>query len=152
MGNNIDLHVEYARVITMCEGTPVKPWRCVKYKGDLIFTEHPALLTSFDSRNYDFAVAIIEDTPVFVGDTVYYYRSMYSVYTITKTGYCCDSKSFDYDYGYFSSDDHWTLKPPEKLCYTITITGDEEKSYKFNDIEKRKEVERLLNQYAELLK
>ncbi len=148
---NIDLYVEYERVNRMCEGTKVKPWKCVEFdKLRGLFLSKP----SFDDlpENYKFSVAIIEDTPVFVGDTIYHKSCPDNGYTITETGYVHDSHEFVYDHKYFSSDDHWILKPPEKICYTITITGDEQHSYKFNDIERWKEVEKLLNQYTELLK
>ena len=29
-----DLYLEYARVIKMCEGTEVRPWECIRGKGD----------------------------------------------------------------------------------------------------------------------
>ena len=68
-----DLYLEYARVIKMCEGTAVKPWHCIKVDGRDIFEDHPI----FDSHPnyYEFAVAILEGKPVFIGDTVYHKQS-----------------------------------------------------------------------------
>lgn len=67
-----DLYLEYARVIKMCEGTEVKPWECVKGKNGYYFCDfntHPGFTSNPDG--YEFAVAILEDKPVFIGDTVY---------------------------------------------------------------------------------
>lgn len=65
-----DLYIEYARVIGMCKGTAFedKPWVCVKWDGE-VFDEHPA----FDAEPelYQFAIAILEDKPVFPGDILY---------------------------------------------------------------------------------
>lgn len=63
-----ELYREYARVIDLCEGTRVKPSECVKIQGVLIggdpeFITHPEC--------YTFALAIVEDKPVFVGDVLY---------------------------------------------------------------------------------
>ena len=69
--NQNDLYIEYARVIEMCKGTALesKPWVCVKWDGE-VFDEHPA----FDAEPelYEFAIAILEDKPVFVGDSLYH--------------------------------------------------------------------------------
>ena len=50
-------------------GTSIKPQDCVKHYGDVwsLPTRHPV----FDDKNYNPAVAIIEDKPVFVGDKIY---------------------------------------------------------------------------------
>ncbi len=144
MEKNKDLYLEYARVIKMCEGTPVKPWRCVKYKGDLIFTEHPALLTSFDSRNYDFAVAIIEDTPVFVGDTVYYKHNYHPEHIVTMDGYLVGGEHGYYNWGAINKYD-WTLKPPKKNnVATIRVIGTENKSYFFTDKSQKERFEKAI--------
>ena len=69
--NQNDLYIEYARGIEMCKGTALesKPWVCVKWDGE-VFDEHPA----FDAEPelYEFAIAILEDKPVFVGDSLYH--------------------------------------------------------------------------------
>lgn len=71
-----ELNLEYwGRVHDMCDaynkqhGTSIKPQQCVKYYGNVwnLPIKHPV----FDDKNYDLAVAIIEDTPVFVGDVLY---------------------------------------------------------------------------------
>lgn len=63
-----DLYRELARVIDMCEGTGVDPKFCWKYEGVNING-----MPYFDSEleQYEFAVAILEGKPVFVGDKVY---------------------------------------------------------------------------------
>ena len=66
-----DLYREWARVLDMCEGTNVDPGLCWMYagkgrniSGTPVFIENP--------EQYSFAVAILEDKPVFVGDKVWY--------------------------------------------------------------------------------
>ena len=66
-----DLHREWARVLDMCEGLNIKQsiiWRCVKVEG-MPLNEEPRFI--FHSSRYSFAIAILEDKPVFVGDKVY---------------------------------------------------------------------------------
>ena len=59
----------------MCEkynarhGTDVKPWDCVKYRGDPILDGNP--MFTGDADKYTFAVAILEAKPVFVGNKVW---------------------------------------------------------------------------------
>ena len=67
-----DLYLEYARVIKMCEGTKVKPWKCIKGKGNFYsnFNDHPIFKSPPDK--YEFAIAILEDKPVFVGDVLFH--------------------------------------------------------------------------------
>lgn len=69
--NQNDLYIEYARIIKMCKGTALEdtPWLGVRFNGSE-FYGHPR----FDTRakNYQFAVAILEDRPVFVGDSLYH--------------------------------------------------------------------------------
>lgn len=66
-----ELYLKYAEVIRMCQGTALedKSWLGVKYEGNVLH-KHPA----FDSEPelYEFMVAILEDRPVFVGDTLYH--------------------------------------------------------------------------------
>lgn len=67
--NKNDLYIEYARVIEMCKGTSFehKPWVCVKiYDG---FDSHPQFTQIPEC--YQFAIAILEDRAVFVGDILY---------------------------------------------------------------------------------
>jgi len=71
MKNANDKYVEYARVINMCKGTKFEnePWKCVKVCG-IPLSKHPFLAES--TEGYSFAVAILEDEPLFVGDKVYW--------------------------------------------------------------------------------
>lgn len=64
-----DLHREWARVLDMCEGTKVDPVDCWK-----IGVRRPGIVPRFceDLERYEFAVAILEDKPVFVGDVLYH--------------------------------------------------------------------------------
>jgi len=65
-----DLFREYARVIDMCEGTGVEPHGCLKIGGEPCLIMYPR----FDDNCacYDFAVAILEGKPVFMGDVLYH--------------------------------------------------------------------------------
>jgi hypothetical protein len=98
-----ELNLEYwGRVHDMCDaynkqhGTNIKTQQCVKYYGNVwdLPIKHPV----FDDKNYDLAVAIIEDTPVFVGDKIYTKRTGQEV-TVSE--------------GFLSAIDY-TLKPPKK--------------------------------------
>ena len=63
-----DLYREWARVLDMCEGKKVRPEDCWKWDG-AIQHFYPCLTNR--RPLYDFAVAILEDKPVFVGDKLY---------------------------------------------------------------------------------
>ena len=98
-----ELNLEYwGRVHDMCDaynkqhGTSIKPQQCVKYYGNVwdLPIKHPV----FDDKNYDLAVAIIDDTPVFVGDKIYTKRTGQEI-TVTE--------------GFLSAIDY-TLTPPKK--------------------------------------
>lgn len=66
-----ELNREYwGRIHDMCEGTDVKPWECVKCAGKGDFKDHPKFI--FNAECYEFAVAVLENKPVFVGDEVYF--------------------------------------------------------------------------------
>lgn len=71
--NNInkrsDLYREYAKVIDMCEGTNVKPYECVKSCG-ITLSCMPEL--DGEVHTYEFAIAIVEDRSVFIGDELWY--------------------------------------------------------------------------------
>ena len=63
-----DLHEEYARVIRMCKGTKVGQQYCWKYNGEVIGREP---FFCWLPARYSFAIAIVEDRPVFEGDVLY---------------------------------------------------------------------------------
>jgi hypothetical protein len=92
----------YGRVHDMCDdynkqhGTNIQPQQCVKYYGNVwdLPIKHPV----FDDNNYDLAVAIIDDTPVFVGYKIYTKRTGQGI-TVTE--------------GFLSAIDY-TLTPPKK--------------------------------------
>ena len=60
----------------MCEkynkehGTDVKPWDCVKYRGEPILDGNP--MFTDDADKYTFAISILEAKPVFVGNKVWF--------------------------------------------------------------------------------
>ena len=97
-----ELNLEYwGRVYDMCDsynkqhGTSISPQQCVKNDGYIWNSKVNPL---FDGRKYDLAVAIIDDTPVFVGDKIYTKRTGQDI-TVTE--------------GFLSAIDY-TLKPPKK--------------------------------------
>lgn len=63
-----DLYREWARVLDMCEGNRVSPTDCWRIGGvkKFFYPEFTA-----DPDTYQFAVAILEDKPVFFGDKIY---------------------------------------------------------------------------------
>ena len=97
-----ELNLEYwGRVYNMCDaynkqhGTNTQPQQCVKHGGYIWDSKvHPV----FDGTKYDLAVAIIDDTPVFVGDKIYTKRTGQEI-TVTE--------------GFLSAIDY-TLTPPKK--------------------------------------
>jgi len=98
-----ELNMEYwGRVHDMCDaynkqhGTSIKTQDCVKNRGNVwsLPIKHPV----FDDKNYNLAVAIIDDTPVFVGDKIYTKRTGQEI-TVTE--------------GFLSAIDY-TLTPPKK--------------------------------------
>jgi len=102
-----ELNLEYwGRVYDMCDaynkqhGTSIKPQDCVKNDGYIWNSKVNPL---FDGRKYDLAVAIIEDTPVFVGDKIYTKRTCQEI-TVTE--------------GFLSAIDY-TLKPPKKRTFEL---------------------------------
>ena len=66
------LYLKYAKVIEMCEGTIFEnsPMLCVQYLG-VNFTKGDNLYFNGAESNWKFAVGILEDKPVFLGDTLY---------------------------------------------------------------------------------
>lgn len=104
-----ELNLEYwGRVHDMCDaynkqhGTSIKPQQCVK-NCDYIWelNVHPM----FDGDRYDLAVAIIEDTPVFVGDKIYHKAQKHCVPVME---------------GAFYDPSYWTITPPkEKRTFNL---------------------------------
>ena len=98
-----ELNLEYwGRVYDMCDsynkqhGTSISPQQCVKNDGYIWNSKVNPL---FDGRKYDLAVAIIDDTPVFVGDKIYHKAQKHCVPVME---------------GAFYDHSYWTLTPPKK--------------------------------------
>lgn len=112
--NTNDLYLEYARVIEMCNGTKLedRPWVCVKLDGEALRDDygHPGLSASIEK--YEFAVAVLEGKPVWIGDKVFIRNNKYPE---------VNWKLFDYwknDIAILSKDWKWT--PPKR---TFTLNG-----------------------------
>jgi len=109
-----DLYREWARVLDMCEGSNVSPYSCVKYQGGILlanpeFSDYPEC--------YEFAVAILEDKPVFVGDKIYANNCVSQLTVVgksTQQGYIYVGDSVNYDISILS----WN--PPKK---TFLLNG-----------------------------
>lgn len=102
MKNVNDKYVEYARVINMCNSTKFEnePWKCIK---GYAFTNHP---TFGNTSDLEFAVAILEDEPLFVGDKVYWKR---------------DGRDFNWDVWSIPVDkwDYWVTRTPPKRTFML---------------------------------
>lgn len=80
MNKRSNLLREYARLHDMCEGTTVDPDVCIKLNG----TTNTISNLSFRDLDtvYEFAVAIVENTPIFANDILYYeYGGIFSTST-----------------------------------------------------------------------
>lgn len=103
----------YIRVIEMCEkynkehGTDVKPWDCVKYRGDPILDGNP--MFTGDADKYTFAISILEAKPVFIGNKIWL-KNVQRYITITK---CINADDI--------RDDCCSWNPPK--CETVIING-----------------------------
>lgn len=109
-----DLFREYARCIDMCEGTKVYPHECLKWQGQ-ICRNIPTLNDNIDT--YEFAIAIVENKPVFKGDVLWTKEG--EPRTIVNSD--IDSKFIVHDLG-ICRIDFLTWKEPKR---TITINGKE---------------------------
>jgi hypothetical protein len=69
---NLELVRKYIAVVDMCKGTALEdtPWKCVSFmRSKGWFNSHPNF--SGESKYYEFAIAIVEDEPVFIGDILF---------------------------------------------------------------------------------
>jgi len=98
---------EYARVIDMCEGTGVDPRSCVRYEPGTAPIIEPHGVDLYRQGNYDFAVAILEGKPLFIGDDVY----------------LIDGRKYDWETTWMEQTiNHLTWNKPRK---TFTLAGHE---------------------------
>lgn len=109
MKNANEKYIEYARVIQMCKGTKFEnePWKCIRRADDYVYESHPGFGSSY---NLEFAVAIVEDEPVFVGDKVYW--------KIDEREFCWADGLITVD----KWDDRVTRTPPKR---TFMLNGEE---------------------------
>ena len=64
-----DFYREWARVLDMCEGTGILTKNAWKFEGRFIGSDTPVFIEGHDG--YEFAIAILEGKPVFVGDKLF---------------------------------------------------------------------------------
>lgn len=122
--NTNELYIEYARVIEMCKGTKLEhtPYMGVKCAGVCSFHNHPRF--SEHSDYYEFAIAVLEDRPVFVGDAIYYKcdGEKLEIVRAGRNGDIIIKELFNREVSieFFSDDFTWT--PPAKKR-TFTLNG-----------------------------
>lgn len=130
--NTNDLYMEYARVIKMCEGTELEheTGKCVRWKwkstDKWFYIEHQGhpnfngfTITMVD---VDFAVAVLEGRPVFVGDVIYdkqdeYVRKLV-VSGINDYGLLINGSAIVWRS--WKDNASWTPPPPKR---TFTLNG-----------------------------
>jgi len=115
-----DIYRELARVMDLCDGIKnVNYWNCIKLRGK-ICAINPSL--SNDLNEYEFAIAVVEDRPVFVGDVLYYknYRQkaigLIGNDSLQVVSDDCDSKYNNKVGAINFSDLSWNPPKPKALC------------------------------------
>ncbi len=58
-----DLFRQYANILDMCEGTTLKPYKCIKNQAGQTFLSTPNFLGN--PSDYTFAIAVINNKPIF---------------------------------------------------------------------------------------
>lgn len=103
-----DLFREYARVIDLCEGTKVKPWECVRIDNGIYHTykDHPSFNT--EPERYTFALAIVDDRPVFKNDYIY-------------VGLCGDKYSANKELFYMYRGNFFSWNPPKPKTVMVEL-------------------------------
>ena len=116
-----DLHEEYARVIRMCKETIVNPLECVKYTG---FGKYSVWTFEGDIYKYSFALAIVEDRPVFEGDNGWFGVHNVTVHDRYNLQYVASHLSLPNILVAVSSiAENFTWNPPKKK--TFMLNGEE---------------------------
>ena len=142
-----DLHREWARVLDMCEGTTVLPTSAWKFKNHIQDDKLP----NFEYDNpelFEFTVAILEDKPVFIGDTIYNKR-LGSCHTVTDgthiSDVCWSGYSWHPPKKTFLMNGEELPCPDRSDKYELRIVGFHENIYYFyNNLDIRK-VEAAIN-------
>ena len=108
MTTKADLHREYARVIDMCEGTAVYPQDCFKYDNS-VYSKHWSGNPTFEGNpdSYRFAIAIIENKPVFYGDKLYHNHE----YGPVRQEICFKLRDTA----------EWSWNPPKPITITVEL-------------------------------
>lgn len=146
-----DLHREWARVMDMCEGTNINPWQCVRQPRtkELHRTDR---MPDFSMRpeDYEFAVAILKDKPVFPGDLIYH-----KIENMPYKVRWCDGLINDNDWSWNATKKTFMINGEELPCpskhgeFVLHIQGFKDNIWYFKNQSDIKEVE---NAIIKLLK
>ena len=146
-----DLHREWARVLDMCEGTNINPWQCVRQPRtkELHRTDR---MPDFSMRpeDYEFAVAILKDKPVFAGDLIYH-----KIENMPYKVRWCDGFINDNDWSWNATKKTFMINGEELPCpakhgeFVLHIQGFKDNIWYFKNQSDIKEVE---NAIIKLLK
>lgn len=121
MKTKADLYREYARIIDMTDGTGVDFLNCVKnisgtavgkFYCDPVFNKNP--------NEYFFAIAVVEEKPVFVGDKLWHNNGTeYAVQAVEKIGDRIAFKTIQEPWidGDFAENYSWA--PPKPKTFTL---------------------------------
>lgn len=133
MDKLVELNREYwGRIHDMCAGTNVKPWKCVQYKVEgkwYSYTCNPVFEDLEKNEKIRFAVAILEDKVVFVGDVIYRKKDGFKVRVDGLSG--CSKHGFWVNLDFDNKSALWTYKGlseqftwhPPKPKRTFTLNG-----------------------------
>jgi len=91
------LYRDWANVLDMCEGTSVDPNRCWKFK-DIFQLCMPSFQSFNNHEDYKFAVCLVENEPVFIGDTLWVDNLYQKVFSFDNNVFIFDKLG-----GYMSS-------------------------------------------------
>lgn len=68
----------WGKIVPMAEAAGINPWECVKDTlTKEIFNDHPVF--TLNSNRYTFALTVLEEEPVFVGDKLYFRENRITV-------------------------------------------------------------------------
>ena len=136
-----DLYREWARVLDMCIGTTANPASCWKFNG--VFQ---AVNPDFygNPGRYEFAVAILEGKPVFVGDKLYL-KDTHVCGNVTEHWTNINANLYSWTTKTFMLNGEELPCPSQSGRHDLYIFGRYSPVYMFNTQEERDKVEQAIN-------